>query len=89
MNCNADESKPKYACQVCGSTRLRSELNAFKSFTVTIAGRKLKLGIWEIYGSNSDNTLPMVSSTMTTACRLSEGWSVARTNLWSSIHGKC
>ena len=32
MNCNADEPKPKYACQACGSTRLRSELNAFNVF---------------------------------------------------------
>ena len=71
----SEESPPKYACQVCGSTRLRSDLNAFdvfvaqddklvhvrdegtpvafKGFTVMNAGRKLKLGGWEIYASNS------------------------------------
>ena len=32
MNCNADEPKPKYACRVCGSAELRSELNAFDVF---------------------------------------------------------
>ena len=28
----SEESPPKYACQVCGSTRLRSDLNAFDVF---------------------------------------------------------
>ena len=32
MSTESKEALPKYACQWCGSTKLRSELNAFNVF---------------------------------------------------------